>query len=117
MLESLLVQKRQLLDDLLATYQADLADSSAESGKILKYTFGLVALVETAVGVVAVSLHGGEGIVPFVFSVLFLSISVLFVFYERLTMDKDDLRRYAAREREPILQQIALVQDLLTPEE
>lgn len=116
-LESLLVQKRAQLDDLLVRYQTELADSSAERDRVLKYTFGLVAVFETAVGVVAVSLRRGEGIVPFVFSVLFLTLSVLFVLYERLSVDRDDIRRHAAREREPILQQIALLQDLLLPEE
>jgi len=114
-LELLLQHKKEVLDNISSHYQSELSDANVDSDKLFKYGFVFAALVETAISGLSVALQRTSDTVLFAASLLFLTLGVAVVLYERLRIEKATLRQHCNQEREPIMQQIAMLKGFLEP--
>jgi len=114
-LELLLQHKKEILDNISSHYQSELDDANSDSDKLFKYGFIFAALVETAVSGLSVALQKTADPVLFAASLVFLTLGIAAVLYERLRIEKATLRQHCNQEREPIMQQIAMLKGFLEP--
>ena len=113
----LLQHKKEVLDNISQHYQIELADANADNERLFKYGFIFVSLLETTTAALAITLTQQEDVLLFVLALLLLTLAVVGVLYERVRIEKSELRRHANKERDPILQQIVLLKSFLEPEE
>ncbi len=116
-LEILLKHKKEVLDNISTHYRVELDDASADSEKLFKYGFIFVGAVETVIATVAGVVERSSDALLFVVTILFLTVAISAVLYERIRIEKAELRHHANSEREPIMQQIILLKGFLEPEE
>lgn len=116
-LETLLKHKQGVLSNINARYQTELADADKDSERLFKYGFIFVGAIEGLTGVVSLVLSWSDYVLFFFVSLMFLTLAVSYVFYERIRIEKDALRSTCNRERNPIMQQISLLNSFLEPEE
>jgi len=114
-LELLLQHKKEVLENISRHYQSELDDATADGERLFKYGFTFAALVETAISGLSVALLETADPVLFAASLLFLTLGMAVVLYERLRMEKAVLRQHCNQEREPIMQQIAMLKGFLEP--
>jgi hypothetical protein len=114
-LQLLLDHKKDILENISRHYCEELKDANADGERLFKYGFIFVGVVETTVGGLAVALQRTTGAVLFASALLFLSLAISAVLYERLRIEKAKLRQNVRAEREPIMQQIVMLKGFLEP--
>lgn len=114
-LELLLNHKKEILENISNHYYEELRDANVDSERLFKYGFIFAGVVETTVGGLAVALQRTTGTVVFAATLLFLSLAISSVLYERLRIEKAKLRQNVRAEREPIMQQITMLKGFLEP--
>lgn len=114
-LEILLNHKKDILANISLHYKDELEDASQDSEKLFKYGFIFVGLVETIVGSLTVITQRSTGAVLFTVALLFLTVGVATILYERIRIEKATLRQNVQAEREPIMQQISMLKGFLEP--
>lgn len=114
-LELLLLHKKEVLENISHHYCEELADANTDGDRLFKYGFIFASLVETTVGGLAVALQRSAGVVIFTTTLLLLTLAISAVLYERLRIEKSELRQHAYAERAPIMQQIAMLKGFLEP--
>ena len=116
-LETLLRHKREVLENINTRYQAELTDADKDSERLFKYGFIFVSAIQGLTSVVSLVMKWSEEVLFFLVSLMFLTLAVSYVFYERIRIEKDELRSTCDRERNPVIQQISLLKSFLEPEE
>ncbi|MGD8465951.1 MAG: hypothetical protein PVI09_18980 [Anaerolineae bacterium] len=114
-LDALLLHKKEVLANIAAHYHEEIQDADQDSERLFKYGFILAAVVQTIIGGLAVGLLRSTDAVLFAAVLLFLTLSILAVLYERLRIEKAAIRQRHDAEREPIMQQIAMLKGYLEP--
>lgn len=114
-LEILLKHKKEILDNISLHYKDELLDANQDSEKLFKYGFIFVGLVETVIGGLTVIIQRSTGAALFTTALLFLTLGIATILYERLRIEKSILRQNVMAEREPIMQQIAMLKGFLEP--
>jgi hypothetical protein len=114
-LDALLLHKKEVLANIATHYHEEIQDADQDSERLFKYGFIFAAVVQTIIGGLAVGLLRSTDAVLFAAVLLFLTLSILAVIYERLRIEKAAIRQRHDAEREPIMQQIAMLKGYLEP--
>jgi len=115
-LEILLGHKKEVLENISNHYREEMSDANIDSDRLFKYGFIFAGLVEATIGGLAVALQRSSDAVIFSATLLFLTLAISEVLYERIRIEKSVLRQHANAEREPIMQQIAMLKGFLEPD-
>jgi len=114
-LEVLLKHKKEILDNILAKYKAEMDDASSDSEKLFRYGFIFAAMVQSIAGAFAVANEQSSDVLLFIIAIFFLTIALSTVLYERIRIEKAELRSQANKDRSPIMEQVKLLKGYLEP--
>ena len=114
-LEILLNHKKDVLENISTHYKEELNDANVDSEKLFKYGFIFTGVVEGVVGGLTVVIKQSAGSILFTSALLLLTLGISSFLYERIRIEKSSLRQHANAEREPIMQQIAMLKGFLEP--
>jgi hypothetical protein len=116
-LGTLLQHKKEVLDNITTQYKEEMADANADGERLFKYGFIFAGAIQTVMGGLAAAFQHTPDILVFSAALLFLTLAVSAVLYERVRIEKAALRQHANAQREPILEQISILKGFLEADE